>query len=173
MKSIQEKVIELNNLLQEILAYKHEHPDAINRHSLSIESLLNAYREGDITFDEAVLLIKNLEPNANLIYVPGDWICPQCHCRVHQRTLYAQSGDVGVNLKIPDNCHNDGMPMMQLTYKQDAEVANQLALDLLKQSHRRLLRLQFRATYWKPQCHQNPSEKEYYYRHQGIIFHYF
>lgn len=72
----------------------------------------------------------------DLIYVPGDWICPLCHFRCHQRTLYAQTGDVGVNYSQPDDCPNDGTPMERLTWKQDAEAANQIALDMVKENRR-------------------------------------
>lgn len=71
-----------------------------------------------------------------LIYVPGDWYCPECKFILHQRTLYAKTGDVGVNHAKPDNCPNDGSEMRKLTYMQDAQAANQMALDLLKENRR-------------------------------------
>jgi hypothetical protein len=72
----------------------------------------------------------------DLVYVPGDWFCPTCGYRQHQRILYAQSGDVGINRAEPDPCPNDGTPMQRLTWKQDAEDANRAALDLIKQVRR-------------------------------------
>lgn len=60
MSDIQAKVNELNRLLVEIRAYKAAHPESRVGYYHSIPSLLNAYREGDVGFDECVALLREV-----------------------------------------------------------------------------------------------------------------
>jgi ribosomal protein S27AE len=73
---------------------------------------------------------------SELVYMPGEWRCPTCHFTLHLRTLYAQTGEVGINLGTPDPCPNDGAAMVRLAYKEDAEAANRVALDMVKENRR-------------------------------------
>jgi hypothetical protein len=55
MESITDKVDRLNELHQEIQKYKAEHPEEkLGYWQNTPGSILNAYREGDLSFDEAV-----------------------------------------------------------------------------------------------------------------------
>jgi hypothetical protein len=54
MSEIQAKVDQLNKLHAEIQSYKKEHPESRLGYWLGYDSLLNAYREGDISFDDCV-----------------------------------------------------------------------------------------------------------------------
>lgn len=80
-------------------------------------------------------------PIDDLVYVPGDWVCPDCFFILHSRTLSAMSGAVGINQDEPEPCPRCHVAMRQMTYKQDAEMANRLALDLAKQNQQLLDRL--------------------------------
>lgn len=72
-----------------------------------------------------------------LIYVPGDWVCPKCSFRLHKRFLSSLDMFVGVNPSAEiEACPNDGELMQPLTWKQDAEEANRIALDLVKENRR-------------------------------------
>ena len=60
-EQINKKVSELNTLLVEIRALKSVHPGCRLSFSPYLAgSILNAYREGDLNFDEAVRAIENL-----------------------------------------------------------------------------------------------------------------
>jgi hypothetical protein len=73
----------------------------------------------------------------DLIYVPGDWVCPQCSFRLHKRLLSATDGAVAVDTGVEEErCFNDGTTLQPLTWKQEAEEANRVALDLLKENRR-------------------------------------
>jgi hypothetical protein len=72
----------------------------------------------------------------DLVYVPGDWVCPECNYRLHQRILRASDGAVGVSDKEGETCPNDGYVLNRLTWRQDAEDANRVALDLMKERAR-------------------------------------
>ena len=72
-----------------------------------------------------------------MVYVAGDWVCPKCSFRLHKRILRASDGAVGVDLsEVGEPCPNDGETMQRLTWKQDAEDANRVALDLAKENRR-------------------------------------
>jgi hypothetical protein len=59
MSDIHDKVSQLNALLAEVQAYKNEHPETkLGFYTSSVGSVLNAYREGDVSFDDAVKYIK-------------------------------------------------------------------------------------------------------------------
>ncbi len=70
--------------------------------------------------------------------IPGEWFCPKCFYRFHQRTLNAHTLQVGISSSHsePDPCPNDGESLQPLSWRQDAEEANRAALDLLKQNRR-------------------------------------
>lgn len=68
----------------------------------------------------------------DLVYVPGDWVCPECNYRLHSRILHAATGAVGVSKEEAQTCPNDGFILRRLTWRQDAEDANRVALDLMK-----------------------------------------
>lgn len=58
-KELQQKVGELNALFKAIQLYKAEHPDEkLGFYATNLGSLLNAYREGDLGFDDCIGHIK-------------------------------------------------------------------------------------------------------------------
>jgi len=68
------------------------------------------------------------------IFVPGEWVCPRCSFRLHRRVMSASDGSVGVDTDPESEpCPNDGEQMQRLTWKQDAEEANRVALALMKE----------------------------------------
>jgi len=96
--------------------------------------MCDGWRLAKATLEGVTAKAKTIEEK--LIYIPGDWICPTCNYRKHQRLLHAQSGLIGVSLATPDPCPNDGTPLQRLTWKQDAEDANRVALDLVKENRK-------------------------------------
>jgi hypothetical protein len=48
------KVEQINSLMEQVRQYKDEHPESITPHWNHPGSILNAYREGDLAFDQAV-----------------------------------------------------------------------------------------------------------------------
>lgn len=84
----------------------------------------------------------DITANEDLVYAPGEWFCAKCGFRGHQRTLYAQTGAVGVNRRESDPCPNDDTPLERVTWRQDAEEANQIAMDLVKENRKLRLRLE-------------------------------
>lgn len=59
------KVEQLNRLFKEIQAYKEAHREQrIGYYTLSLGSILNAYREGDISFDETINAIQATQSSA-------------------------------------------------------------------------------------------------------------
>jgi hypothetical protein len=59
------KLDQLNALRAEIEKDKSEHPETkLGYYRNSVGSILNAYREADITFDEAVQLLRPAEDSA-------------------------------------------------------------------------------------------------------------
>ena len=54
MKEIEEKIEKLNALHKKIMNYKRKHPKERLGFALSTGGILNAYREGDITFKKAI-----------------------------------------------------------------------------------------------------------------------
>ncbi len=92
----------------------------------------------DLLADEIERHIKEaLNEQGALVYVPGDWVCTKCSCRLHSRVLFAQTGAVGVNAAATaETCPNGCAEMQPLTWKQDAEEANRAALDFLKENRR-------------------------------------
>jgi len=52
------KLNELNRLFKEIQSDKKAHPETKIGYYLSVPSILNAYREGDLDFDEACALLE-------------------------------------------------------------------------------------------------------------------
>jgi hypothetical protein len=62
MSQITEKIDRLNALLKEIQAYKAANPSERLGYYLGYGSLLNAYREGDVGFDECVELLGRVKP---------------------------------------------------------------------------------------------------------------
>lgn len=51
---VQSDIETINKLVKKVSEYKESHPDARLGYYLTYPSLLNAYREGDIGFDECV-----------------------------------------------------------------------------------------------------------------------
>jgi hypothetical protein len=65
MSNIKAKTNQLNALFLEVQAYKREHPqERIGFYTSSYGSLLNAYREGDLSFDECIEHLKAKESTA-------------------------------------------------------------------------------------------------------------
>jgi hypothetical protein len=57
----------------------------------------------------------------DLIYAPGEWQCEQCGFRLVKKTMYAQSGEIGMDHKDDlKGCPNDGLWMKRVTWKQIA-----------------------------------------------------
>ncbi len=54
------KIETINRLLQEVRAHKAAHADEKLAYCSGPGSILNAYREGDLTFDQAVAEIEQL-----------------------------------------------------------------------------------------------------------------
>jgi ribosomal protein L7/L12 len=66
------KVDQLNQLHRELTAYRAQFPNTRVPHMQSYEGILNAYREGDLTFAEAVKEIDELKPKVlESAKVPG------------------------------------------------------------------------------------------------------
>jgi len=77
------KVSQLNNLFTEIQSYKREHPEQrLGYYEQSIGSILNAYREGDLSFDEAVAAINNTRATPSPVVDESTYplcpVCPKC-----------------------------------------------------------------------------------------------
>lgn len=73
----------------------------------------------------------------DLIYAPGDWVCPKCSFRLHKRFLSASDMSVGVDASSEaEQCPNDEELMQPLTWKQEAEEANRVALVMVKENRR-------------------------------------
>ncbi len=63
MSEIMAKVTQLNRLFREIQNYKAEHPETkAGYYADDYGSLLNAYREGDLSFDECIVLLRKCDP---------------------------------------------------------------------------------------------------------------
>jgi len=60
-EKIDAKIEELNSLHKELQELKKEHPECTIGYVLSPGGILNAYREGDISFDKAVELLSRKE----------------------------------------------------------------------------------------------------------------
>lgn len=57
--AVLEMVSKLNKVFQEVQAYKRAHPETKTTfYTNNIGSLLNAYREGDVEFEECIALIQ-------------------------------------------------------------------------------------------------------------------
>lgn len=73
------------------------------------------------------------------VYVPGVWKCNECGLRIFKQILYTQSGTVGVSEKEElEECINDGMLMVRVTWKEEAEGDRKFALklsDAIKKHH--------------------------------------
>lgn len=70
-----EKILQLNTLFREIRAYKEAHPEtACGYYSASYGSLLNAYREGDVGFDECIELLRKVPETETEIKKIGESI---------------------------------------------------------------------------------------------------
>lgn len=62
------KVGQLNTIFKEVQEYKRRHPEKRNGYYPNVYgSLLNAYREGDLTFDECIELLGKVRPTEELI----------------------------------------------------------------------------------------------------------
>ena len=77
------KVSQLNNLFTEIQSYKREHPEQrLGYYEQSIGSILNAYREGDLSFDEAIAAINNTRATPSPVVDESTYplcpVCPKC-----------------------------------------------------------------------------------------------
>lgn len=83
-----------------------------------------------------------MEADSSLVYVPGDWYCPMCGFRVHKRILNPVNLAIGIDTsEVAEACPNDGEQLQPLTWKQDCEDANKVALNLMKQLQRQQERL--------------------------------
>lgn len=61
METVQEKVKQINALIQEVMAMKKETPELKNGYyPSSYGSILNAYREGDLSFTQAVKALRKV-----------------------------------------------------------------------------------------------------------------
>jgi hypothetical protein len=62
-RTLQLKVNQLNDIFKDVQAYKQAHPEEkCGYYTQNYGSLLNAYREGDISFDECIELLKAIAP---------------------------------------------------------------------------------------------------------------
>lgn len=53
--NLAEKIRQINSLIQEVREYKTAHPEErLGYYERNVGSLLNAYREGDLSFDDCV-----------------------------------------------------------------------------------------------------------------------
>lgn len=57
---------------------------------------------------------------SKMVYVPGNWECPQCNFQLVSSVFLASTGQVGVNQQTPAPCPNDGTPMLPRTWEKDA-----------------------------------------------------
>jgi hypothetical protein len=67
---------------------------------------------------------------ASLVYVPGQWHCPNCKFILTKSILYAKSGNIGVNFHCDEKCPNDGTPMEPRMWEQDARQMAELMPEL-------------------------------------------
>ena len=66
-REILDKIARLNTLHKEIQKYKQEHPEEkVGHYPNSYGRILNAYREGDLTFDECVELLPKVPETGQL-----------------------------------------------------------------------------------------------------------
>ncbi len=71
----------------------------------------------------------------DLIYVPGAWFCPNCPFRLQKNTIFAQTGEIGVNRDATSEaCPNDGTTMQKVTWKKDAIESNEFVGKLMKEN---------------------------------------
>lgn len=62
MNEVTAKIDQIGRLIQEVREYKAAHPESLTGYYVNnIGSLLNAYREGDLGFDECVTLLANVD----------------------------------------------------------------------------------------------------------------
>lgn len=68
--------------------------------------------------------------NDDLIYIPGEYSCTVCGCRVHKRVLDPQTGAVGINpIPEPEMCPNGCKVMSRVTWKQEALELRQILMN--------------------------------------------
>lgn len=62
-KTLELKVRQLNEIFLDVQAYKAAHPEVrCGYYPQDYGSLLNAYREGDVSFEECIELLKQIPP---------------------------------------------------------------------------------------------------------------
>ncbi len=60
-----------------------------------------------------------------LIYIPGEWKCPDCSFRLSKRVLAVNDGNVYCDQREDvEGCPNDGMMMRRVTWKEDVADAD-------------------------------------------------
>lgn len=65
----------------------------------------------------------------------GQWICETCGFRLTRAILRAFDGAVGMDRKeVEDICPNDGTSLRRLTWREDAENANRVGLEMFKRN---------------------------------------
>lgn len=66
---------------------------------------------------------------------PGRWICQTCGFQVTKAFLRAHDGAVGIDARpVEDVCPNDGTSLRRITWKEDSEDANRVALEQMKRA---------------------------------------
>lgn len=77
-----------------------------------------------------------LEHLNDLIYAPGEWKCEQCGFSLIKKTLYVQTGQVGMDREEDtEGCPNDGSWMKRVTWKEIAvDLGRQLENLVLEKS---------------------------------------
>jgi hypothetical protein len=77
---------ELNTLFKQIQADKAAHPETKLGYYYSVPSILNAYREGDLNFEDACALLKVNEEAIPRVEIQGDSVTfTDNHCTEHGR----------------------------------------------------------------------------------------
>ena len=66
---------------------------------------------------------------------PPVWICDVCHFEVTKMLLRASDGAVGPDRReVQDICPNDGTSLRRLTWKEDAQRADRVAIEQMKRA---------------------------------------
>jgi hypothetical protein len=83
---------------------------------------------------DVIECLEEISRLAAMVYVPGGWHCPKCKFHLTTSILYAKSGNVGVDRKIPDPCPNDGTPLEPDTWEADARAMGAVNAAISKRS---------------------------------------
>lgn len=65
-------------------------------------------------------------------FAPGQWRCPECDFQLTMKVLAVNEGKVGMSLKRPDPCPNDGSAMVRISWREVAESQGEWAKGIME-----------------------------------------